>query len=243
MNDASEIIKSGAADKVADIFHKLAGPLAEECGLLLADKVKVYRLKNWVSVITKAQKILSDAGLPPNVVPPRMFLPILEASSIEEDETLQSLWAGLLATASQQTDSISPSFVETLKQLSPDEARHLEHIYKTMRESNRRETLANSPVSPYAFTKASGAPPGVSSDTYERLGLIRRNFDVKLRTRSSNGRRPSTIEAAVDSVEPEMRYTYVLTPYVVSFLEACNGPRPSSSTESTDPRDEANPSS
>jgi len=231
MNEASEIIQSGLVDKLADIVHKLAGPLAEECGLLFADKAKLYRVKNWVSVTQKTQKILSDAKLPPNAVPPRMFLPILEASSLEEDETLQSLWAGLLATASQQTDSVSPSFVETLKQLTPDEARHLEHIYKTIRESNRQETLANSPVTPYAFTKAWGAPPSVSSDTYERLGLIRRNFDVKLRTRSSSGRRPSTIEAAVDFVEPEMRYIYVLTPYVVSFLEACNGPRPSSITD------------
>ena len=231
MNDASEIIKSGAADKLADIVHKLAGPLAEEYGLLLADKAKVYRVKNWVSVITKTQKILSDAKLPPNAVPPRMFLPIPEASSLEEDETLQSLWAGLLATASQQTDSVSPSFVETLKQLTPDEARHLEHVYKTIRESGKREMLANSPVTPYAFTKAWGAPPGVSSDTYERLGLIRRDFEVSLRSRSSSSRLPSSIEEAVGFVEPEMRYRFLLTPYVVSFLEACNGPRPSSITD------------
>src|ERR1022692_2189899 len=108
MSDASEIIKSGAFDKLADVVHKLAGPMAEECGLLLADKVRVYRVKNWVSVVTKTQKILSDAKLPPNAVPPRMFLPILEASSLEEDEALQGLWAGLLATASQQADSVSP---------------------------------------------------------------------------------------------------------------------------------------
>lgn len=231
MSDASEIIKSEAVDKLADIFHKLAGPLAEEYGLLLADKAKIYRVKNWISVITKTQKILSDAKLPPNTVPPRKFLPILESSSLEDDKTLQGLWAGLLATASQQTDSVSPSFIETLKQLAPNEARHLDHVYKSIQGSRNQKTLANLPVTPYAFTERWGAPPDVSSDTFERLGLIRRDFDVRQRNRSSRSWEPSTIEEAMDAVEPEMRYQFVLTRYAVSFLEACNGPRPSSNTE------------
>lgn len=51
MSDAGEIIKSGAFDKLADIVRKLAGPMAEEVGLLMADKIKVYRVKNWVNVV------------------------------------------------------------------------------------------------------------------------------------------------------------------------------------------------
>lgn len=75
MSDPGEIIKSGAFAKLADIAHKLAGPLAEELGLLMADKVKLYHLKNWLNVVEKADKILKEANLPPNAVPPRMFLP------------------------------------------------------------------------------------------------------------------------------------------------------------------------
>jgi hypothetical protein len=44
MSDAAEIIKSGAFDKLADVAHKLAGPMAEELGLLMADKVKSLAL-------------------------------------------------------------------------------------------------------------------------------------------------------------------------------------------------------
>ncbi|WP_211256505.1 Abi-alpha family protein [Edaphobacter aggregans] len=99
-------------------------------------------------------------------MPPRLFLPILEASSVEGDETLQDLWAGLLATASQQTDSVSPSFIETLKQLTPDEARQLDHVYKTIQKTAPFQRMTNEPVTPYAFTKAGGAPPG-SDDTFE----------------------------------------------------------------------------
>jgi Abortive infection alpha/Protein of unknown function (DUF2806) len=208
MSDASGIIN--IAEKLVDFVHKLAGPLAEQGGLILGDNVKLYRLKNWVRITTEAQQILSDANLPPNAVPPRLFLPIREASSLEDNETLQSLWAGLLATASQQTDSVSPSFVETLKQLTPDEARHLQHTCNTLQQFRKQQTLANMSFSPYAFSEQWGAPPGVTSDTYERLGLIRRDFGM-----------------ARGAGKPEVGYKFVLTWYAVRFLEACNGPRPS----------------
>jgi len=232
MSDASEIIKSGAADKLADIVHKLAGPLAEEYGQILADKAKVYRLKNWVNVVTKTQKILSDAELPPNAVPPRMFLPIIEASSLEDDETLQDLWAGLLATASQQADSVSPSFVETLKQLTPDEARHLQRVYKTHQGIRKQERLVGTPLNASAFRVDEGAPPG-ASETFRRLGLIEKDFDVELRKGSMRrqvtnlAKTIDAIELAIDSIEPEISYSYLVTRYMDSFLEACNGPRPS----------------
>jgi hypothetical protein len=222
MSDASEIVKSGAFDKLADIVHKLAGPSAEEYGLLLADKAKVYRLKNWVNVVTKTQKILSDAKLPPGGVPPRMFLPILEASSLEDDENLQSLWAGLLATASQQTNSVSPSFVETLKQLTRDEARHLQHVSNALGEIRKHKALAHMALSPWAFGERGGAPVGVSSDTYERLGLIRRDFGVTL-----HGRRTLSSKGNIDAIEPEVGYRFVFTQYASKSIEACNGPLPS----------------
>jgi len=37
MNDAGEIIKSGAGEKIADLVNKLAGPLAEEVGMMFGD--------------------------------------------------------------------------------------------------------------------------------------------------------------------------------------------------------------
>ncbi len=231
MTDVDEIVKSGAVDKAADLLHKLAGPVFEEFGAMLGDKVRVYRVKNLVKTIQKTEQLLHDAGLPTNAVPPRLLLPIIENSSIEDDDSLQQLWAGLLATASQQTDSVSPSFVETLKQLTPDEARHIERVHQTLRESGNQRPRANMAITPYAFTEQWGAPSGVTADTFERLGLIRKDFDVRLRNQSTQRRDPRTIEEAIDAVEPEIRYQFVLTQYAVSFLEACHGPRPSSITE------------
>src|ERR1035441_9392519 len=99
LSDAAEIVKSGAIDKIADLVHNLAGPLTEEVGLIMGEKVRAYRVKNMISVFQKTKKMLSNAGLPESAVPPRIFLPILDASSLETDESLQDLWAGLLASA------------------------------------------------------------------------------------------------------------------------------------------------
>ena len=96
----------------------------------------------------------------------------MEASSVEVNETLQDMWAGLLATASQDTDPVSASFAETLKQLTPDAARHLQRMYANHLQM---PTLAG-------FIRLSltrGIPADVSFDTYESLGLIRRVWSTR----------------------------------------------------------------
>jgi hypothetical protein len=222
MTDTGEILKSGLVDKAADLLHKLAGPMAEEFGAILGDKVRVYRVKNLVATMQRTERILRDAGLPPNAVPPRLLLPMIENSSVEDDAALQEMWAGLLATASQQTDSVSPSFIETLKQLTPDEARHLEQVANRTIDLNKKpRRTPETHVTPYAFTSRWGAPPGVSSDTFERLGLVRRDYDVDLHWQKAD-----SIEEALDSVKTKVGYTFVFTKYAVHFLEACHGPRP-----------------
>ena len=123
MNDLSDTV-----DKAADLIHRLTGPVCDDIGAMISDSMKPYRAKNFVSTLRKTERILREAGLPANAVPTRLLFPIVDASSIEDDDTLQEMWAGLLATASQETDSVSPSFLETLKQMTPQDARHLEVI-------------------------------------------------------------------------------------------------------------------
>ncbi len=131
MNDLSETI-----NKAADIVHKLTGPVCDDIGAMISDSMKPYRAKNLVNTLRKTERILREAGLPANAVPTRLLFPIVEASSIEDNETLQEMWAGLLATASQETDSVSPSFVETLKQMTPDEVRCIDEIYGNRTDPN-----------------------------------------------------------------------------------------------------------
>ncbi|HMH15680.1 MAG TPA: Abi-alpha family protein [Edaphobacter sp.] len=246
MSNAGEILKSGPFDKAADLLHRLAGPMFDEFGAMLADKVRVYRVKNLISTVKRTERLLKDAGLPANVVPPRLLLPIIENCSVEDNDTLQDMWAGLLATASQETDSASPSFIETLKQLTPDDARHLEVIcqdsiqhFNDIRERTKhfgnkfekKDRICDGmTLAPWAFggfrfkgPERFDVPPSVYADTYVRLGLIRTTFEVS----SSFDRRDLDAygdEGIHQEVNSEVDGWYEFTEYAVRFLDACNGP-------------------
>jgi hypothetical protein len=230
MSDLDEIAKSGAVDMVADLLQKLAGPMFDELGAILADRVKVYRARNLVSTVRKTERILRDAGLPANAVPTRLLLPIMEASSVENTETLQEMWAGLLATASQQNDSVSPSFIETLRQLTPDEARHLDVIcQETLKFAAKERITAGTELVLWAFgvwghyrsgPSYFAVPPGVYADAYERLGIFRRTYKVD-----------SSFDSWDERVSSEVDYWYEFTEYAVRFLDACHGPVPANSVD------------
>lgn len=202
MNDLSETIS-----KAADLVHRLAGPVCDDIGAMISDSMKPYRAKNLVSTLRKTERILHEAGLPANAVPTRLLFPIVEASSIEDDEALQEMWAGLIATASQETDSVSPSFAETLKQMTPDEAWCIGEIYGNRTDLNKRHLALDEQIGFGNFRDRAGAPKIVFGDTYERLGIIRREYSL---TREHG-------EAEVGSL---LRFTK----YGVAFLAACRGP-------------------
>ncbi len=230
MSEAGEILKSGFLDKGADLVHKLAGPVFEEFGAMLADKVRVWRVKNLISTVKRTERLLLDAGPPPNAVPPRLLLPILENSSLEDNETLQEMWAGLLASASQERDSVSPSFVETLKQLTPEEARQLEYVAaETAADVKTNVLLPGATVPDSLWRGSADEKTDISFDTFERLGLIRRDWSTYLENArhlqfDREERRNFNAESINEGLITE--YTLLFTDYGARFLKACHGPSP-----------------
>lgn len=143
---------------------------------------------------------------------------------------------------------MSPSFVETLKQLTPDETRYLQRLHdEALKETRERyadddawkKVLARHPEMMSAWVKsvadfalsATAFPLGrsksqMSPDTYERIGLIRRMYDV-----SSNDASGDTLldEGHAPFYETEVVYHFVFTEYVAKFWHACQGPSAASS--------------
>jgi len=232
MHDANEIIKTGALSDLTGLLKRLAGPSIDEVGAILADQVKVYRLKNLLKTAEKTKRILEDAGVEPQSIPSRYLLPILDTCSVEDNDDLQERWAGLLASASQEADSLSPSYIETLKQLTPKEAKHFDYLFLEIAKLHGKDVESEDPIPHRAFTKAWEAPDGVR-ETYERLGLVERDYRVKVESGSlmidldANKIEDafSDIESAFDGIEAEVEYQYVFTAYAVRFRKACCGPR------------------
>src|SRR6516162_6732134 len=100
---APQLMKDGAAllsAIKAPVFLKtLFGEATDEVAHQLSAEVKRWCFMRQVQLFQKTQKILKDAGLKAQAVPPKILFPLLEGAALEDDEGLHTMWAALLANA------------------------------------------------------------------------------------------------------------------------------------------------
>jgi hypothetical protein len=88
MDDAMGEAAKQALQTGGEMLRKIAGPLAEEIGESMGVVARHYRVKLAVKMYQKTERMLIDAGISPHAVPPRLFLPIVEHASLQEDDHL-----------------------------------------------------------------------------------------------------------------------------------------------------------
>jgi hypothetical protein len=116
-------------DLVAGFLEKLAGSSLEEAGLLLSDKIRTRRLKNQIKIFSEAKKIAEENIISIKQINLKTLVPLLEFSSLEEDETLQQKWSNLIVNYSNADEKYeSFIFPSILNQLSSKEVLELERI-------------------------------------------------------------------------------------------------------------------
>jgi hypothetical protein len=134
MEEASLSVTS-AASKALDVkglTNKLLGPAFEEIGAMLADEVRIrMHLPRNIKLLQRVNQIVEEEKIKPKFVNLKVLLPLLNASALEDDETMADLWASLLASAadSKNESALELSFVEILKQLPPTHAFLLDVFY------------------------------------------------------------------------------------------------------------------
>jgi len=115
-----------AGSDLARFLGKALGTVPEDTvGLLGGDYLHELRLRNLDKVSRNAEESLRKRGVEePEPIGPKALLPALEAASEETDETLQDMWANLLANAMDpnKDTSLQRVFIETLKQFEPIDA-------------------------------------------------------------------------------------------------------------------------
>lgn len=130
-------------DEVESFFNGIVPDFVRQGGGILSDNVRFWRFKNKIDIIKKTQKVIEDSGLQKEQVPLKILIPLIESSSLEEDETMQQRWANLLANAATGFIGIKANYVEILKELSPLEASILDKIYQdayTESDDEKRKT-------------------------------------------------------------------------------------------------------
>lgn len=126
-----------------EFLQKVINPPLEEVGLLFADSVKLWRFRNQVNILTKAQKILKDKGVKTRKVSLKVLTPLLEESSVEEDSSLQDKWATLIAnTVSEGSQLDTTLYSHILSQITRGEAELFEIIYEHSTTTHRSEKIS-----------------------------------------------------------------------------------------------------
>ena len=218
MSDAGEIAK--AISPISGLVRKLFGPMADELGQYFGDGVRAFRLRNLNKVIEGTHRKLELKGTVPHAVPPRLLLPIVEAASLVDVTVLQEMWSGLFASAATANRQLSPSLVETLKQISPDEAAILNVLYEKIGTNKNADGIG---ICVSTFDQKSIHDNlGISQatlETLERLGLMRREFTTQ--SQSTHVRSGSGEKKPIQLTN--ILKWYVTTDYGVRFMSACTG--------------------
>lgn len=143
MTDKKFDITSTALEKGLDIakdfVDKLIMPSIEEAGLLIKDKVTMWRFSNQVKMLNKANDYCQKHKISPKKISLKLLSPLLEHAGLEEDDLLQDKWATLLSNMVDSEQNIENHvFPYILSQISTGEFLALETTLKLRGERKRK---------------------------------------------------------------------------------------------------------
>lgn len=128
---------AGKALDVTERFGKfiseyIGGSLETAFGII-EDKFKYIRWERQIRLMLRANEFLKKEGLksPNREIPIKFAVSLLQASSLEDDDYLQDLWAKLLVNAANKNSKVElqRAYIDILERLSPLEAKILNIIY------------------------------------------------------------------------------------------------------------------
>ncbi len=164
------LVEAGSSD-LARFLGKALGTAAEDTvGLLGGDYLHELRLRNLDKITWKTNEKLRDRGVEePEPIRPKALLPALEAASEESNETLQDMWASLLANAMDpgKDTSLQRIFIEALGQMEPIDAL----VFRKMAEKAPNEALGSEDLMERLRCRETLA--AVSLDRLADLGVLR----------------------------------------------------------------------
>jgi len=204
----------------------LFGAAATEVGLSFADSARTWRLKRQFRLYQKIAAMVEDGNIAVGPVPPGLLFPILQAASLEDDEDLQSHWAALLVNAGIDSNSVHPSFIEILRQLTSEDARLLDKLYDSCLSKRTRKVTPWVDSITYAERESreeAGENPTEPFQNLVRLGLIQTEYEIDKRSSVVNLKQTRFGSAKVPPSKLESHDR--LTKFAFRFVQACRAPQ------------------
>lgn len=130
------------AEAAKEFIQKVITPPLEEVGLLLSDKVKLWRFKNQVNIVNKAEAYLKANNIKTKKVSLKIMAPLLEGAAMEEEENLQDKWAALLANTVCENSQVNTTlYSHILSQLTQEDADFFEFIFNSCTTIQKSEMV------------------------------------------------------------------------------------------------------
>jgi len=187
---AQEIAKTtgkaiDATSALGRFVAKMLGTVPEDVvGLAGGDYIRIKRMENLATAFLKAQERLASRGVEePDPIDLKYTQPLLEAVSEESDETLQEMWANLIANVMDPNHpaKLQRIFIETVRQLEPPDAKILNAFYKYNPKKIRSQSLSLRKVDFYQNTASAFCETSdlftISVDPLKHLGLLEPDDD------------------------------------------------------------------
>lgn len=188
----------------------MGGALVELRGML-GDVVRGWRFKNQVRIALAAKAFCERRGIEnPRQLSQAVAIPLIEEAGNVDDENLGDMFASLIANMLDPdwADEVHPSYAKVLAQLSPLDARILNHLFT--------EVSIRKPQLPILFLQDASNELGISEkaahlsfQNLTRLGLC----DVLQMTGLFSG-----------SLRSPDKWNIQLTQYGQQFMTACTKP-------------------
>jgi len=129
--EAMKLTIEKSFEGAAAFLGAICMPVAEELGLMLKDKVRYWRMNNIAKIIEKSKgKMQYVDGQVQLNAHPKVVKEIIENGSYADDNDVQELWAGLLASSCTKNNGSDSNliFINTLKDLTVNQIRVLNFI-------------------------------------------------------------------------------------------------------------------
>lgn len=200
--------------EVKEFLDIITPDFVKEFGGILGDSVRNWRFRNEIKILKNTKELVKRTGLDFNKIPLKVLVPLMEASSLEEEETMQNRWSNLLANALLGKIEITPNYVEMLKELSSIEVQILDKIYSEASQKNpqERKNLQFSKDAIIQLLSISSDQAELIIENFYRLNLCRMPGSTGI----SFG---ENLRAAVNTTE-----VFELTSTGFEFVKACREP-------------------
>ncbi|OHE12563.1 MAG: hypothetical protein A3J96_04520, partial [Sulfurimonas sp. RIFOXYC2_FULL_36_7] len=159
---------SEALKFITTVFGKPIKDIAEIAG----DYTEYWKINNAITLHEKLMKTVKEKNLKlENPLPLRIGIPLIDAALNEDENSLQELWANLLASSMSNTSvlGVTKTYIEVIKNLDAFDAELLNGIFMIHMNSIVAKDKSNwANVSGYNYLKTSRALLNI-----ERLGIIK----------------------------------------------------------------------